>query len=232
MANRVFGYVRVSTEEQAEHGVSVEAQEAAIRSYCNLHGLELVEPVVFDNGLSGATLAKRPGLMGALGALRFGEAGGIVIVKLDRLSRSTRDVLDLVDRSAREGWHVHSIREKLDTSTAAGRFVVTVLAGLAQMEREQTSERTRAALAHLRSQGKRTSGLPPFGFRFDGNDLVEAPGEKAILNAMQIMRLKGLGSVRIAREMNECGPNPRTGRPWTRGSIASILKTAERRRAS
>ena len=86
---RVVGYVRVSTEEQAGRGVSVAAQETAVRRYCELHGLDLVD-VVKDNGLSAATLAKRPGLVAVLERLRAGEADGIVVAKLDRLSRGGR----------------------------------------------------------------------------------------------------------------------------------------------
>ena len=141
--HNVLGYVRVSTEEQAEQGISPEAQEAQLRAYCEAHRLTLAG-LVFENGISGRTIRIRPGLVQALQALRGGDVDGIVVTKLDRLSRSARDVLDLVARAEREGWQVYSIGEHLDTSSPSGRLVLTILAGLAQMEREQTAERTKA----------------------------------------------------------------------------------------
>ncbi len=181
-------------------------------------------------GVSGKSLSGRGGLQQVLAALRAGEADGLVVAKLDRLSRSVRDVLDLVDEAGRRGWQLHSIAEHLDTSTASGRFTLTVLAGLAQMEREQVAERTRAALAHLRSQGKRTSGRAPFGYRFEAGHEVEAPVERPALARILELRADGLGPRRLARALaDEQLPNPRTGRAFTPGTLQAIVRTAERR---
>lgn len=226
---RVLGYVRVSTEEQAEQGVSMDAQAERLRAYCKASDLELVR-LEFDNGVSAKTVAKRPGLRRILRDLRAGRAEGLVVAKLDRLSRSVRDVLDLVDEAGRCGWQVHSIAEKLDTSTPAGRFTLTVLAGLSQMEREQTSERTKEALAHLRRQGKRTSGKAPFGYRFEDGLEVEEAGEQTVLRTILELRAQGLGARRLAGELarrNVC--NPRTGRSFSAGTVAAVVRTAERR---
>ena len=116
-------------------------------------------------------------LQRALQALRSGEVVGLVAVKLDRLSRTTRDVLDLVARAEKESWALHSIEERLDTSSAQGRFVVTLLGALSQLEREQAAERTKSAMAELRRQGRRISGKPPFGYRFEGGRVVEVTEE-------------------------------------------------------
>jgi len=228
---RVLAYCRVSTDDQAENGVSMEAQEARALAYCDAHALDVLD-VVRDNGASARTVTKRAGLQRVLRDLRAGQADGVVVAKLDRLSRTTRDVLDLVARADREGWQVHSIAEHLDTSTPAGRFTVTILAGLAQMEREQASERTKAALAHLRSQGKRTSGRPPFGFRFEDGLEVEVPAEQEVLAAMLELRSGGLGARRIANELvRRDVVNPRSGQPFSHGTVQAIVRTAERRSA-
>ncbi len=148
-------------------------------------------------------------------------------MKLDRLSRTTRDVLDLVARSEKEKWALHSIDERLDTSSPQGRFVVSALA---QLEREQAAERTRHAMAELRRQGRKTSSRPPFGFRFEGDRVVTVPSEQKILLRMLRLRKQGAGEFAIASTLARAGiPNPRTGRPWYYGTVRAILKSAARR---
>ena len=130
MSNRaVAGYIRVSTEEQAKEGVSLAAQKRKIKAYCDLNDLHLL--TIIQDAVSGKTLSKRQGLQEVLGLLEQGQISGLVVLKLDRLSRSTRDILDLTDRIEKNGWELHSIMEKLDTSSAQGRFTLTLLASLA-----------------------------------------------------------------------------------------------------
>jgi site-specific DNA recombinase len=186
--------------------------------------------VAADEGISGKATGNRPGLQRALSALRSRKAGGLVVVKLDRLSRSLRDALDLVAQSEREGWELHSIGENLDTSTPHGRFVVHLFAALAQLEREQIGERTRNGMAELRRQGRRISGRPPFGFRVSGDRLEPVGAEQAILVQMTALADVGCGPTAIAGALNADGlVNPRTGRPWTPGNVGAVLKTASRR---
>ncbi len=221
---RVIGYARVSTEDQVRTGCSLDAQAARIGAYCTAHGYELVE-VVTDAGISARTM-KREGLEGILRRLKRREADGLVAVKLDRVSRSTQDVLTLVETAERQRWSLHSIEEHLDTSSPHGRFVVTVLAALAQLEREQAAERVRSAMAHLRRKGKKISGRPPFGFRFEGSDLVEVGEEQEVLGRIQDLAGAGHGATEIARRL---GRHPRTGRRWRRQTVAKVLGTSARR---
>ncbi len=197
----------------------MDAQRRTLRRYCKLHELSL-ERVASDNGISGATIAKRDGLRGALADLEAGNADGLLVVKLDRLSRSVTDVLAIAGLAARQGWELHSVAEKIDTGTASGRFVLTVLAALSQMEREQVGERTRAALAELRQQGRRISGKPPWGYRFQDGDLVPDTDERAVVERMTALRGTGAGYKRIAAAL---GVNLRTGRPWTHTAVRSVL---------
>ena len=233
---RLIGYARVSTEEQAREGVSLGAQQERLRAYVVAHEAELVGLEV-DAGISGKVgPCGRPGLARVLAALRDGEADGLLVLKLDRLSRSTRDVLDLVDESRRQGWRLVSVGEHLDTGSAAGRLVVTVLAALSEMEREQIGERTRFAMHAIAREGRGRSRLTPYGWRTadgeaelregDRRELKPHEGEQAILRRMVALRASGLGALRIAREL---GTNPRMGRPWNRGGVASVLATLDRR---
>jgi len=226
---RVIGYTRVSTDDQAENGISLEEQQHRIRAYADAHGLRVVR-IESDNGISGKAVANRPALQRALETLGSGEAGGLVICELDRLSRTTSDILQLVARADREGWELHSLSEHLDTSTPHGRFFVTMIAGLAQMEREQTAERTRLAMAELRRRGKRVSGRAPFGYRFENGNVVPLEKEQRILTYILELRAEGLGARRIARALREVGlNNPRTRRWWTHGTVGDLLRTAARR---
>lgn len=228
---RALGYCRVSTAGQADDGVSLDDQRHRITAYADLHDLELVGFEI-DAGASGKT-TRRPAFQRALRRLGSGEVHGLIFLKLDRASRSVIDVLRLVERAEREGWALHSIRERLDTSSAVGRFTVTLLAALAELERRQTSERTKSALGELRRQGKRTSGRPPFGYRHGpGGHLVPVPAEADIIARMMALREAGAGARRIARALNDEGrPNPRTRDPWTHGTVQHVIRRLERERA-
>jgi DNA invertase Pin-like site-specific DNA recombinase len=237
---RLVGYVRVSSEEQARHGISLAAQRDRIAAYATAMGLELVG-IEEDGGVSGAAApSQRPGLGRALAALRRGEAAGLVVLKLDRLSRSTRHTLDLVDDCQRRGWRLVSLSESLDTGSAAGRLVLTVLAALGQMEREQVGERTACALAQVAREGRIRSRIAPFGFRVIGggttaiaggeNRLEEVEAEQVILRRIGELSDDGLGARRIAATLNAEGiQNPRTGGTWTHGNVGAVLRTAWRR---
>jgi DNA invertase Pin-like site-specific DNA recombinase len=235
---RLVGYARVSTEDQAREGVSLEAQRERLAAYATAHGFELVS-VEVDAGISGKVApAQRPGLARALDRVRGGEADGLVMLKLDRLSRSTRDVLDLVDETGRDGWRLVSVSENLDTATAAGRLVVTVLAALSQMEREQVAERTRFALDAIAREGRGRSRFTPYGWRTadgstenragDHSELVAHTDEQAALRRIVRHRKHGKGARRIATALSRQGTNPRSGKPWTPESVAAILRRLDR----
>jgi len=226
MKTRAIGYVRVSDEEQATEGMSLQAQRAKLEAYAMLQDLDLVA-VLADEGISGKRADNRPALQEALRQLRAGEAQALVVMKLDRLSRSVRDTLDLVDVSGREDWSLHSITEKLDTSSAAGRFVVTVLAALAQMEREQIGERTAATMAYMKAQGLRV-GAVPFGYDLaeDGRSLVPSAREQDTIREMEALHAAGLSFRAIAAEMNAAGIRTKTGALWTHRQVARILEAA------
>jgi len=223
---RLVGYARVSTAGQADNGISLDEQERRIRLYADANGAALVG-IEMDRGLSAKTMARRPGLARALDLMRRGEASALVAVKLDRVTRSIRDVIALVERARREGWRLVSLGEQLDTESAMGKFFVHMLGALAELERAQIGERTKAALGELRRQGRRVSGKPPFGYAFRNGLVVEVPQELAILKRLQELQAEGLGAKSIATRMNDDkGFNPRTGRPWFHGTVRDVLTRA------
>jgi len=152
----------VSTDEQADKGVSLAAQRAKVEAYCRLYDLELVT-VIEDGGQSGKTL-KRPGLQTALTMLRKEEAAGLVIAKLDRLTRSVIDGGTLIaDYFGDKGSQLLSVEDHIDTRSAAGRLVLNVLLSVSQWEREAIGERTKTALRHKIAKGQRC-GKVRFGY--------------------------------------------------------------------
>ena len=180
-AMKVIGYTRVSTDEQADKGQSLAAQRVKVEAYCKLYDLELVE-MIEDAGQSGKTL-KRDGLQRALMMLRKGTAEGIVIAKLDRLTRSVVDGGTLIaDYFGEKGHELFSVGDHINTRTAAGRLVLNVLLSVSQWEREAIGERTRDALQHKIANGERC-GKVRFGYDLapDGKMLVPNPAEQTAI---------------------------------------------------
>jgi site-specific DNA recombinase len=138
------------------------------------------------------------------------------VYSLSRLARSTRDAIDIAERLAKSGADLVSITEKIDTTTSMGRFFFTTIAALAQLERDQISERTRMALAHKRALGQRIGGRIPYGFKLadDGVKLLEEPGEQRALATIQQIRSAGGTTRDIEKELQRQGVRPRSGWHW------------------
>jgi DNA invertase Pin-like site-specific DNA recombinase len=145
----VIGYCRVSTIEQAQSGLGLEAQRAKITAWAAERGLELT--IYEDAGITGTSMEGRPALEAALKAAQGGTV--LVAYSLSRFARSTRDMLLIAERLKRQGADLVSLTESIDTTTATGRLVFTLLSALSQFERDLTSERTKAALAALKARG-------------------------------------------------------------------------------
>ena len=223
---RAVGYIRVSSDEQANEGVSLDAQRAKVQGYAALYDLELLA-IEVDAGASAKTL-DRPALARALAMLDRGEADGLVIAKLDRLSRSVGDWDQLIARyfGERAGKKLWSVADSIDTRTAAGRLVLNVLMSVAQWEREAIGERTRDALQHKIRQGERC-GKVRFGHDLaeDGVRLVANPTEQDGLALLKEMAARGMSLRAIARELTARGIPTKEGRPgWDHSSVRRILQ--------
>ena len=219
---RCIAYLRVSTDKQADHGVSLDAQRAKAEAYASLYDLELVA-VIVDAGASAKTL-DRPGLQKALGMLKSGEAEAVLVAKLDRLTRSVRDLDTLIHRHFRKA-ALLSVAEQIDTRSAAGRLVLNVLASVSQWEREAIGERTSEAMKHKQSRGEYIGGRVPYGYRLApcGALLVEEEGEQEVLSAARDARHAGLSLRAIARELAARGFAPRSGKAWSPNQVRRMV---------
>ena len=216
------GYCRVSTEEQATSGVSLAAQEARIGAYCAAMGLEGVS-IVSERGASAKSL-ERPVLRELLGRVRAGEVGTVVVLKLDRLTRSVRDLADLLDLFAKYDVALVSVCEHLDTSSAAGRLVLNVMATVGQWERETCAERTATALAHKRRQSE-VYGSTPFGYRREAATLIPEPSEQLALREAIRMDRGGASFREIAAMLTKRGVQPKRGKAWWASSVRAMLRS-------
>ena len=210
---RAIGYIRVSTEDQAEHGVSLDAQRAKIAAYCLANDLELAD-ILEDAGISGKRADTRPALQAALSTCRRGNAAALIVVKLDRLARNTVDALEIADILEKSGVALHSISERIDTRSATGRFFFTLLASLAEMERRQIGERTATAMRHKRSRAEFTGGDVPFGFRLQAGQVVEDEIEARAIRIVLSLRADGMTWSGIAAALNARGISTKRGGTW------------------
>ncbi len=217
------GYVRVSTDEQARDGVSLDAQEARLRAFAMATGRELVE-VVVDDGQSAKSL-QRPGMARILDGIRSGRIGAVVALKLDRLTRSVGDLADLLKLFDRKDVALVSVTENFDTSTAIGRMFLQMTGVISQWEREAIGERTAFALEHKR-RNRQAYGRTPFGYRRDGDALVEDPQQQAALAEARRMADAGETLGAIGARLTELGAmTPQGGRKWYASSVRSILRS-------
>lgn len=223
MTTRAVAYLRVSTDKQADKGVSLEAQRAKVEAYAALYDVELVE-VIVDAGVSAKSL-ERPGLDCALGMLKTGHADALLVVKLDRLTRSVRDLGELVERYFAAGKAaLLSVGEQIDTRSAAGRLVLNVLASVSQWEREAIGERTAAAMQHKAAAGEFTGGEAPYGYRVaEGGTLAALEGEQAVIVQARALRSAGLSLRAVAAELDRQGLRARSGRAFAAVQIARMV---------
>lgn len=219
---KALGYVRVSTFAQADEGVSTEAQEAKIRAWAELNGVD--EILVFrDEGISGKRADNRPGLQAALDNVQAGDA--LVCYSLSRLSRSTKDTILLADRLDKAGADLVSLSEKIDTTTAAGKMVFRMLAVLSEFERDQVSERTKTALQYKKANGEKTGGDVPFGYRLKSGKLIPDKREQRAVAMIMDLRADGVSLRGICSKLETEGFIRRRGsKKWHPQTVSGIIR--------
>jgi len=185
-------------------------------------GWELAE-VVIDAAVSART-TERPGLQKILAGLRDRSIGRVIVVKLDRLTRSVRDLGDILDIFNGTDSALVSIGEHLDTSSAAGRLMLNLLASVSQWEREAIAERTATALGHKRKQ-RVVYGSTPFGYSREGEKLIENPEEQDALAEMKRMDVAGASYRKIVAMLDVRGVRPHGGKAWYASTVRAVLRS-------
>ena len=218
-------YIRVSTDEQARNGVSLDAQEERLRAYCTMRGLEVIDSIR-DEGVSAFKhLHTRSGGAALLEAIANGKAAHVVTLKLDRLFRNAADALTLTETWGRAGVALHLVDmggSAMDTTSPTGRMMLTMLAGFAEFERALISERTIQALTYKREQ-RQAYAPTPYGYVRRGNTLYEYDVELEVIARMRTWAADGTSLAGIARRLNaDKVPTTRGGR-WYASTVRYLL---------
>jgi DNA invertase Pin-like site-specific DNA recombinase len=221
MAEIAYCYARVSTQMQVEEGVSLDAQERQLRYAAELAGYEVI--MLREEGRSGKNIRNRPILRKALQDLAEGNAVALYVTRLDRLARSTQDFLSIIDMSQKQGWRLALLDIGLDTATPQGRFVVTIMAAMAEMERGMISERAKDIHKDRREQPNKRWGI----------DLGPKPLiEEDIRLKIKHLRDKGMSYHAIAKHLNYLEiETSNGGKEWyastVRHAYISFMKSVE-----
>jgi site-specific DNA recombinase len=205
---KAVGYIRVSTTEQALEGVSLDAQHTKVQAYAVVKDWT-VSQIISDEGQSAKHL-KRPGLARLLALVDARQVDVVIVYKLDRLTRSVRDLNNLVELFEKKGVALVSLQESLDATTATGRLMMNLLASVSQWEREVIGERTRDAMQYLKAQGQVYS-RPVFA-------------DPAILARLQGEREAGCSYHQIAHGLNADQIQTTRGGQWRACTVRQILQ--------
>ena len=219
-------YVRVSTDEQAAEGYSLDAQKNILEDHCLAEGLDIVG-VYEDDGYSGRN-ANRPAYRRLMAEIDSWDV--LVVLKMDRIHRNSRNFMAMMDELEKHHKEFVSCYEALDTSNALGRFVVDMIQRMAQLESEQIGERTKIGMREKAENlgaepvRKGTMGFtPPFGYRIIDGQLSDDPEELPVVVDIFQSYLSGETMDSICYSLNSRGTLTRRGNPWNKYNLRNIL---------
>ncbi len=215
-------YVRVSTQEQAKEGYSIPTQIRLLEMYCESQGWSNFE-VYADEGFS-AKDTNRPNLKRLRKDIEKGRVKILLVYRLDRLTRSVRDLYDILSFLDEHGCAFRSATENYDTTSAMGRMFIGLIALLAQWERENLGERVAVNLQEKVLVKKEPVGIQPFGYRYEGKNRVIDEEEKKVIFLMIELFEKHSSISTVVRELNKRGLRTRRKTPWHHIGVRDILR--------
>ena len=221
-------YIRVSTADQAEHGVSLDAQTERLLAYAKLNNLEVVK-ILREEAISGSIpLNERPEGAKLAELVATGQVKHVVSLKLDRLFRNSIDALTTTQTWDKKGVALHLTDmggTSLSTGSAMGKMMFAMMSAYAEFERNLTAERTTQALAHKKLNSQAYSPTP-YGKNRDGDMLTDNEQEQSIINKMRELRDDGSSLRGIADHLNSNGISSKQGKQWYASSVGYILNHA------
>jgi len=218
---KAVGYIRVSTEDQAREGVSLDNQKARIEAYCQYRDFTLVG-IIEDAGISGGKNRGRVGFLQLLDTVEQGHAAVIILYDLERLSRDMLTLLALERLLDEQDVELHTIEGQIDSSTPDGFMNFAMKAFLGEMERRQVKYRTRRAMQHKKQNGE-VVGAVPYGWTRTGDALALDPDEQAVIKKVNRLYARDNRLSEIVAKLNKAGLRTRTGKRWTATQVKRLL---------
>lgn len=218
------GYIRVSTEEQAKDGYSLDNQELVINKKCDYEGWELGHQIFHDKGISGASMSKREGIHALLKYIKSHKVDYLVVYKISRLSRKISDVVAISDYLERLGVSLIAIEDNIDTSTPMGKYFLVFGAIFAEMERENIITQVKGGMEQKAREGEWNGGSTPLGYNLVNKKLEINAAEANVVVTIFNEYLKGNGYKAIASLLNEKGFKTKKGKDFNGVGIKNILR--------
>jgi site-specific DNA recombinase len=221
---KAIGYIRVSTDEQAKDGFSLEAQAEKVRAYATAKGWDL-KGIIEDE--RSAKDLNRPGIQKIIKGCQGKDFEVVIICKLDRMTRNVRDLGYLVqDIFEKSGVAFSSIADNFDTTTANGKLVLNILGSVAQWERDIISERTKEVLTHKRLVKRERAGVVPLGYDLadNGRNLIPNRKELEVVRQVKAFRNRGWSYGRIAKHLNHLGAPTKRGGQWRAWTVQYLTQ--------
>ena len=219
---KAIAYIRVSTDKQQDKGHSLLAQQEKIMAYASLYDLDIVDYVIETGS---AKNLNREGLQGALVQIKAGKADALIVVKLDRLTRSVADLGLLINEYFTDH-ELLSVSEHIDTRSAGGRLILNILTSVSQWEREAIGERTRAVKQSMKAKGLYCGGLVPYGQILINGQLVTNLQEQSIINRAKALRSEGHSLRKIATMFSNEGLKTRKDTNFTHSLVSRMFSNA------
>jgi len=217
---KVAIYARVSTEDQAKEGFSLDSQLEKLRSYCKARGWE-IEGEYVDDGYSGRDI-RRPAYQKMMEDIDRWDI--LLVMKMDRIHRNSKNFMLMMEELRKKGKEFVSMTESLDTSTAMGRFVMDIIQRIAQLESEQIGERVYDGMRQKARQGAGLLGSPPpYGYAYEDGKLVIVKDEADAVKKMYEMYVEGHSLKEIENWLNEERIKAKKGGKWGKKTVARIL---------
>ena len=214
-------YARVSTEEQATDGYSIKAQKDLLSNYAEKNNLTIIDDYI-DEGKSGKSIAGRPQMIRLLDDAKQGKFEAVIVYKLDRLARKTRDSLEIVETLGNHGVQLISLSENIDTTTPHGKMLYTVLSSVAEMERDQIVGRVKMGMTQRAKEGKWNGGQC-FGYDVKDKKLVINEDEAKIVKEIFDYADQGFGYKKMVGILNRKGYTTKRRHEFSIGTLKGIL---------
>ena len=218
-------YVRVSTEEQAQEGFSIRAQEQKLKEFAKIKDWSIFK-IYTDEGISGKNLTERPAMQELIADIGNGHVKNVLVFKIDRLTRSTADLVYLIDLFNVHDCAFNSLMESIDTQTASGRMFLKIIGIFAEFERENIIERTKVGIERKVREGYSIGGSTSYGYDRPKDQKIQTINEaeaEIVREVFDMFTTQGVAITDIARRLNVRKIPTKGNTAWEGTSVRRLL---------